>query len=147
MSFAFCVWDGGRLPTEAEFNYAQMTSANQLYPWGSVPLDHAHAVYGCSQTDAGCTAADIPNVGSRSPLGDGQWGHSDLLRSAHEWVLDAFLPYAVPCVDCAALWDAAADRRVKRGGSWDKNTWVETSGRDSDQPQLNHVGQGFRCAR
>ena len=35
--FAFCVWDGGRLPTDAEFGFASVGGDEQRpFPWGSV---------------------------------------------------------------------------------------------------------------
>jgi formylglycine-generating enzyme required for sulfatase activity len=35
--FAFCIWDGGRLPTDAEFGYAAAGGQEQRdFPWGSV---------------------------------------------------------------------------------------------------------------
>lgn len=35
--FAFCVWDGGRLPTDAEFGFALAGGGEQRpYPWGKV---------------------------------------------------------------------------------------------------------------
>ncbi len=42
--FAFCVWDGGRLPTDAEFGFASLGGNEQRqFPWGNVAdKDKAH---------------------------------------------------------------------------------------------------------
>ena len=46
VAFAFCIWDEGRLPTEAEREYVAAGGAeNRLYPWGSeYPVDGEYAV-------------------------------------------------------------------------------------------------------
>src|SRR6185369_11301256 len=95
---AFCIWDGGFLPSEAEWNYAATGGDQQrVYPWSSPPsstaMDSTNAVY---------DGAPLLVVGSKSAGGDGRWGHADLTGSVAEWNLDWYAsPYASPCADCA----------------------------------------------
>ena len=52
---AFCAWDGGRLPTYAELNFAGAGGSEQRqYPWSSSPNDNtitiSRAAYNCAYT-------------------------------------------------------------------------------------------------
>ena len=76
---AFCIWDGGFMTTDAEWEYAAAGgSEERTYPWGASEPDDTLAVFQNSQ---------VENVGSR-PLGNGKWGHSDLGGNVLEWDLN-----------------------------------------------------------
>jgi formylglycine-generating enzyme required for sulfatase activity len=146
-AFSFCAWDGGRLATEAEWNYAASGGSEQrYYPWSSPPtsttINDSYAVY-CGGS---CNSAQ--NVGSKSPKGDGKWGQSDLAGNVWEWTLDWYAnPYSMPCDNCADL--TAASYRVFRGGGLhDFASYLRSAYRgDYGYPEYRGYGVGSRCAR
>jgi len=144
---AFCGWDGGFLPTEAEWNFAAAGGGEQrAYPWssppGSLAIDAMHASYSAEGT--------VIPVGNR-PAGDGRFGQSDLAGNVWEWTLDHYAtPYpTTPCSNCANL--TIGTNWVVRGGSaFDDATNLRTGIRDRNngvQPNERDADIGLRCAR
>ena len=152
-AMAFCIWDGGYLPTELEWNYAASGGTQQrAYPWSnpttSTTIDCTYANFRID-SPAGTYCVDgttgaLNRVGSESPQGDARWGQADLAGNVIEWTLDLYVsPYPLPCDDCAALTGAY---HVARGGSFlDDASLLRTAPRYSTG--LRSYFGGFRCAR
>jgi formylglycine-generating enzyme required for sulfatase activity len=143
-AFAFCVWDGGRLPTEAEWEFVAAGGAqNRLYPWGLQPPDSTRAVF----TGSGNSPRIV--VGSKQLTGGaGYFNHADLAGLMDEWVFDWYdiSFYNVPCNDCANAARTAA--RVVRGGAWSASPAYLRAAYRHFPPPTNRVNYvGFRCAR
>jgi formylglycine-generating enzyme required for sulfatase activity len=149
-AFAFCAWDGGRLPTEAEWEYAAAGGIeNRLFPWGPSQPDSTRASFECNP----CTSASLPSVGNFT-AGKGRWDHQDLAGSVSEWVLDKYdegkfyqKHEGGSCKNCANV-DGEDLNRVFRGGSFDsKEERLRAASRNRDLPAIRSAAIGFRCAR
>jgi formylglycine-generating enzyme required for sulfatase activity len=142
-AYAFCIWDGGFLPTEAEWNFTAASGDQQrVYPWSS---PSSSTTIDCSFANfMGCSTPPGPDNGMEVVKGEGGFGGYGLAGNVAEWVLDAAGAYPMPCDDCANL---SAPGGIVRGGDFSSPASAVVTSARPTAASLNGSRFGARCAR
>lgn len=137
----YCRWQGKRLPTEIEYEWASQDGAGSEFPWGDSPPNDDIVSWGGNGIDTTVPVGSYPpNSRDLYDMSGNVWhftsdpwlgSYEEMLRSADER----------PDSEDPGI------RRVVRGGSWGANSAnLRVRYRDSHRPYDAREMVGFRCA-
>lgn len=144
---AFCVWDGGRLPTEGEWEFAARGSDGRSYPWGAMYRETGYCSLSGPITDT--CALDDP----RFAMGASPFGVIGLVGNVAEFTADSYESYTeAGCWGMRARRDplcrtSSPDIALRGSGAMSLPDGRRAASRTGTRPGATAATTGFRCAR
>jgi formylglycine-generating enzyme required for sulfatase activity len=149
-AYAFCIWDGGRLPTEAEWEYTSTAGlADRVMPWGAgIPAPDCTYSNSWNSCQGG---AGVPHNVGLATNGVSAYGHYDMVGNVWEIAYDQKVAYSgFDCAlgSCIAAPPASnvAFSAVLKGSAYDNETVEGRSARRNAVTSTSvFANVGFRC--
>jgi len=142
---AYAAWAGKSLPTEEQFHRAAFGMRNgeeRIYPWGNQSPNGVHGNFNFVRWD--------PLPVTALPLGDSDFGVSQLVGNGWEWTSTVFHPFEgfepIPSYPGYSSRFFDQDHYVlKGGGPLTASCLLRRSFRNWFRPGYPHMHAGFRC--
>ncbi len=141
----YCQWIGGRLPTEAEWEFAARYPTHTYYTWGN---EAAQAVDNPELANFGKTIGDTTSV-TATFAGAGESGLLNMHGNVWEWTADWFDEnYYQVSPENNPTGPENGSEKVARGGSWSTSLeYISLTNRFNRNPNQGYDNIGIRCVR
>lgn len=145
---SFCKAIGGDLPTEAQWEFAGRADNNEGALWNldENPDPGAYAIYKANSYSLG---KKNPAYGPQpvSTKKSNAWGIFDMSGNVAEWTRDKYFMFSVWVESSNPTGAMMGSSKVYKGGSWkDKESLLNLTERDDEDPRYWSDAIGFRCA-
>ena len=147
---SYCEWVGGRLPTEAEWEFAARGESGFTYPWGDT-FDSSLVNYcdvNCEDYWADPEVDDGHTFSApvKSYLGNESWvGAFDMAGNVFEWVAVWFGNYPDEQFTNPTGLESGKFKVLRGGSYFYEQSRLRTSARDNLLPAEKDSAVGFRC--
>lgn len=145
---AFCKAIGGDLPTEAQWEFAGRADNNEGALW-NLDEDPNPGMYAIYKANSYSRGKKSPEYGPQpvSTKKSNAWGIFDMSGNVAEWTKDKYFMFSVWVESSNPTGAMMGSTKVYKGGSWkDKESLLNLTERDDEDPRYWSDAIGFRCA-